>query len=249
MNEHPIIFSSEMVRAILDGRKTQTRRIIKPQPEVCPIETRPPAYPESILWHVSKDGGIYGGLLTHKEFTKYCLYGQVGDRLRLKEDYKYIIQGDLVITYYKYSYKKDRVEYTPLSYLDKKTRRKLIKGRKDVWKSKLLMFKFMARIWLEITNIRVERVQDISEEDCIAEGIELIYGKRNLSPFSGYKDYSGLVEVCGATASFHTLWDSLNAKRGYAWDKNPWVWVIEFRKAKDGKDGQGQSIRRYDALH
>jgi len=96
------------------------------------------------------------------------------------------------------------------------------------WRPSIHMPKWAARIFLEITGLREERVQDIREEDCIAEGIELIYGKRNLSPFSGYKDYSGLVEVCGATASFHTLWDSINVKRGYGWDKNPEIKVIDF---------------------
>lgn len=188
--KRPIIFSNEMVRAILDGRKFQTRRVIK--------------NPQRLE-----------GLMLKGEEANWCPYGVVGDRLWCKEDYKYLIQGDLVITYYKFSIDKNRVIYTPLGCLDEITRKKLIKGRQDVWKSKLLMFKFMARLWLEITGIRVERVQDISEEDAVKEGID-----RKLLPCSPYE-------------WFANLWDSINAKRNYGWEVNLPVWVIEFRKVKN----------------
>jgi len=92
------------------------------------------------------------------------------------------------------------------------------------------MPKWAARIFLEITNIRVERVQEISINDCVKEGIHKIRGLLPPRSNTAFKDYSGTIPECGATASFRTLWDSLNAKRGYGWDKNHWVWVIEFRK-------------------
>lgn len=215
--ERPIIFTGESVRAILDGRKSQTRRVIKPQPRIengwfnwggnrpkskyCTgaVSTYPPA-PNTIAFH--------------------CSYGQVGDRLWVKEDYKYLIQGDMVITYYKTSYEKDRVKYTLINCLDEKTKAKLIKGKQGVWKSKLLMFKFMVRIWLEITGIRVERIQDIDAVEAEAEGARR---PKRLCP-DRHDEY--ILE------RFQRLWDSINAKRGFSWDANPYVWVIEFKRIK-----------------
>ncbi len=202
-SERPIIFSGDMVRAILDGRKTQTRRIIKPQPIQISNETPLIQKKDHKLIAVQKQN---------------CPYGRVGDLLWVKEDYKYLIQGDLVITYYKYSIDKNRVRYTPLSCLDEKTQKKLIKGRQEVWKSKLLMFKFMARIWLEITNRRVEKVQDIDAVEAEAEGMRR---PKRLCP-DRHDEY--ILE------RFIRLWGSLNAKRGFSWDKNPWAWVIEFKR-------------------
>ena len=84
------------------------------------------------------------------------------------------------------------------------------------WKPSIHMPKWAARIWLEVTGVRVERVQDISEEDAIAEGIP-----------------RGAVQYCGhAIRLFRDLWDSINAKRGYPWEVNPWVWVVEFKRTE-----------------
>lgn len=180
--DHPLLFTSDMVRAILEDRKTQTRRV--------PVE-------------------------------RYRNW-KVGELIWVKEDYKYLIQGDLVITYYKFSIKEDRVGYTPLNFLNEETRKKLIKGRQDSWKSKLLMFKFMARIWLKITGLRDERVQEISVGDCQCEG-------------SGYEDNSEFFEN-GYIKAFQQLWDSINAARHkgiYAWDKNPLDKVIEFKRVRE----------------
>lgn len=157
IEEHPILFSTEMVRAILDGRKTQTRRIIKPQPlkyfpEGAASNNKPPRH---IWWsfiYPTKHGSD-----TH--IYRKCPYGKVGDRLWVKEDYKYLIQ--------------------------------------------------MARTFLEITNIRVERVQNISGPDVYNEGCP--------------------PECASYRMWFSHLWNTINAKRGYGWDKNPWVWVIEFK--------------------
>ena len=200
MAEHPIICTGNSVRGNLDGRKTQTRRVIVPQPVVFDRAGQPD----------------YASLTDPKK--KW----QVGDTLWAKEDYKYIIQGEMVLTYYKYSIDKNRVEYTPLNCLSEITRKKLNKAKQDVWKSKLLMFKFMARIFLEILGLRCEKVQDISWEDIIAEGCDV--NKPTGDP--AIDDFTAGVE---AIDTFHWLWDSINAKRGYGWSKNPFCWVIEFR--------------------
>ena len=215
MAEHPIIYSTEMVRAVLDGRKTKTRRIIKPQPE---FRQNKIVGKDVWCWDIYVWGatGLSPNILS---IVDKCPYGKVGDTLWVREALYCDEKG------YFGRYKADN---------------KPIGGELPLvwcWKTKHLSGRFMpkiqARIFLEITNItRVERVQDITPRDCVVEGIELIYGNRGLSPGAGYRDYSGAVEACGATASFRTLWDSLNAKRGYGWDKNPWVWVIEFKRTE-----------------
>lgn len=242
--ETGLICTGESVRAILDGRKTQTRRIIKPQLYRCKSDCSKDIELKHKLWCWNKRQG--GRVTWHIDsggvpdcLREQCPYGKVGDRLYCKEDYKYLIQDDMVITYYKFSINKDRVEYTLLNYLPKETQKKLVTGRQDVWKSKLLMFKFMARIWLEITGIRVERVQDISEEDAIAEGAQ--YHKYNAEEAPnptpetrGYWFFENRrvlhLGFGSAKAAFADLWDSINAKRGYGWDANPWCFVLEFRQ-------------------
>lgn len=184
MKERPILFSGEMVRAILDGRKTQTRRVLTGDfdgdfdRDGWPLVTWPST-----------------GCLTRATPR----YGGPGDRLWVRETwgvdaplddvrraYEDVTGGSLGASVY---YRADRVhENTGLT-----------------WKPSIHMPRWASRIILEITNIRVERVQDISQTDVMAEGTQ---GKR----------------------SFANLWDSINAARGYGWDANPWVWVVEFRR-------------------
>ena len=180
MAEHPILFTGEMVRAILDGCKTQTRRIAK-LPEnwhrgYGAFETNPNGSEEFI---------IHGDCGTE---TTYCPHGKVGDTLWVKETWQKI--GDYPVCY--------RAGQSGCGACPNHT-----------WRPNIHMFRKYARIFLEITNIRVERVQDISESDAEAEGTN-----------------------CDRTyrEDFRHLWDSINAKRGYGWAKNPWVWVIEFKK-------------------
>ena len=165
MKDRPLICCGQLVRAILDGRKTQTRRVTKPQP---------------------KDGET----MDVECLPFFCPYGKVGDRLWVKE--KHAFGGNGVFF-------PDSCDGTV----------------RIAWTSSRFMPKKFARIWLEITNIRVERVQDITEKDAIAEGVEVCFQH---SPHHKKR------------ASFSLLWDSLNAERGFGWYKNPWVWVIEFKR-------------------
>ena len=87
----------------------------------------------------------------------------------------------------------------------------------ESWRTPLFMPRWASRITLEITGLRVERLQDITEEDAVTEGLP----PREQTGFDT------------ARYRYHILWDSLNAKRGYAWDSNPWVWVIEFKRLSD----------------
>lgn len=207
--ERGILFSSEMVRAILAGRKTQTRRIIKPQPLEIWDECKPITTNAGIIswcFQNSKDPNLHG-------YIK-CPYGKVGDRLWVKETFAYYPDAHHVI------FKAREGEELKRNDID-------LSG---CWKSSYFMPKKFARIWLEITGIRVERVQNISEEDAQAEGC---------SPFC--RPNRDSVEALMAAAMkpekwtpykaiFARVWEKLNAKRGHSWDKNSWVWVISFRK-------------------
>lgn len=164
MTERPIIFSTEMVRAILEGRKTQSRRVINPQPAE-----------EMILRY---------------RFPK-CPYGQVGNRLWVRESF-YTESGDI---WYK---------------ADGQTAPMLIK-----WRPAIYIPKWLTRIRLEITEVRVERLQEITAEEAMLEGYPITFGK-------DWVEFS--------VPWFTEIWDSLNAKRGYGWGSNPWVWVISFRR-------------------
>jgi len=226
MSEHPITFTGEMVRAILDDRKTQTRRIIRPQlPEgVCDVfYWDEPQLPE----RVKADIGCYFNTSGGLNFNCKCPYGKVGDLLWVRETWATGKPYDFL---------------SP-SKLDPKE----VKNRKWLWylatydpkidwpyeelqsrkRPSIFMPKWAARIWLEITGIRVERVQEISEEDAIAEGIN-----REMLPYDAADPERAYLYDGAAIELFHKLWNSINAKRGYGWFENPWVWVISFKAAE-----------------
>ena len=176
--ERPIIFSSPMVRAILDGRKTQTRRLVKPQPK--------------IILAVHSDASI----TTERIFRSgdqriHCPYGQPGDRLWVRETFSLSGNG--------YFFRADVPQPETVKYS---------------WNPSIHMPRWASRITLEIINIRVERLQEISEKDANAEGVGTLFK---------YGMPAGRSIDC-----FHALWDSINAKRA-PWASNPFVWVIEFK--------------------
>jgi hypothetical protein len=213
MKETPIIFSTEMVRAYLEGRKTQSRRVIKPQPlgagefRLC----------EDDLWRIGI-GGRYNTLrIDFSQKPWRCPYGQVGDRLWVKETWA----TDPLYDGFKPS------ELYPISNsIDLK-----LFYRTDVsgngwfrWRSPLFMPRWASRIILEITGVRVERLQEITAKDIKSEGIFIKETKVGNWTFTS------------VITDFAILWDSLNAKRGYSWDFNPWVWVIEFPQHQSEKE-------------
>jgi hypothetical protein len=195
MKERPILFTGEMVRAILDGRKTQTRRVIKQQPE-----------------KVEKCFGNLRNIPFEKtsidEYTNIkCPYGNPGDRLWVRETWQTSTKG--------WIYKADHPELKPLAK----------------WKSPRFMPRRASRINLEITNIRVERVQDINIYDIEKEGINIINKLPHPLALSGtnpekVKKFMNAI----AQMEFKKLWDSINLKREFGWDSNPWIWVIEFKR-------------------
>jgi len=178
VKERPILFSAPMVRAILDGRKTQTRRVVKPQPQV--------TTPTDASWHDAKRD-MWRNL---SQFARDCCpYGVVGDRLAVRETWQEV--GDAF--YYRAT---------------DEQRHASILGE---WKPSIHMPRKACRITLEITGVRVERLNEISVVDCHAEGIA--------------PTWEGEFE----TEAFERLWDSINGKK-HPWSSNPWVWVLEFKR-------------------
>jgi len=191
--ERPILFSAPMVRAILDSRKTQTRRIAKVTDKDCkPGMITPLAgfVPRTIANHIS-----------------YCPYGKPGDRLWVRETFK---QHDEVI-----SYKADGTWITDFQHTGG------INPHENItWIPSIHMPRNASRILLEITGVRVERLQDISECDAKAEGSYVCdyFGRRLLDQSSNQGCYKW---------GYRSIWESLNGSG--SWDLNPWVWVVEFK--------------------
>lgn len=236
MRERPILFSAPMVRALLDGKKTQTRRVIKPQPDV------------SIGWggctrlmFKSRNGAdILNEAIESPEPHSYlalCPHGTIGDRLWVREAWRVgkphdntaprnilpplIERGQGVTVLYEAGGWRSigpdgRPEPT---YPDNE----LMPNWAGKARPSMFMPRAFSRITLEITSVRVERLQDIGDEDAIAEGIE--------GATEGYHVDGGRhFHAASPRYSFASLWDSLNAERGHGWDINPWVWVVEFKR-------------------
>lgn len=213
----PILFSTPMVQAILEDRKTGTRRVVKPQP---PEEDKLDVgeFNPSLT---NKDGDEYPGpdtfgAISDGEFCIKCPYGKPGDVLWVRESFAYVLLG--------VKYKSD----------GDWTREEKEFGMTLPWKPSTHMPKTACRIFLEVLSIKVERLQDISEEDAIAEGIEplKIYSfpiYRNYTPESGCKDGYQTPRF-----SFQSLWRSINGPE--SWNANPWVWVIQFKKIERPAD-------------
>lgn len=201
MKERPILFSGPMVRAMLEGRKTQTRRIIKPQPRETEewLDVDPRC---NFDWKSAYCGLDY--------IKSKCRYGQHGDRLWVKETWR-----ETGAISNPYAYKAD-VEALNLIGEDGQ----IITCRYR-WRPSIHMPKEAARIWLEIDEIRVERVQDITLGDIAAEG------NPNL-PKEKEEWIGNLPELQKEFNWFIDLWNKINSKRGYGWDQNPWVWVVKF---------------------
>ena len=201
MKERPILFNVEMVRALLDGRKTMTRRVAKLN---AAGRVQLPGSPHN--WHCEDPDAWLA-----------CPYGQPGDRLWVKERHSF---NDIMKSATPHCWLVD-VEYsdgTERNILAETKKPKLTRERGEIgWRPSIHMPRWSSRILLEITNVRVEHVQEISEEDALNEGIT-------------YHDLpnNGL-DPMRARTWFRGLWETINAARGFGWDVNPWVWVVEFR--------------------
>ena len=204
--ERPIVFGAPMVRAILDGRKTQTRRIVKPQP--------PQPFPGGVgpTWEYWPDREVFVPMGTLVDFTAEmrggirCPYGQPGDRLIVRERWA----TDPCYDHFKPSALKTS---WPILY-ESGDGRCFTRGFHRV-RSPIHMPRWASRLTLEVTGVLVERVQEISEADAVAEGTAPINIRVDAIDFP-YR------------AGYAALWDSINGKG--SWASNPWVWALEFRR-------------------
>lgn len=208
IKERGMIFNGEMVRAILEGRKAQTRRIMKPQPEPCPRGGH--WWPSNVfktMLHVEDEmqngKGGWGGLVGDA-----CPFGDVGDRIWVRETWAEAGAGAPDLKLYRANYP----EHVPSHYEN-------VPKAEDIrWTPSIHMPRWASRILLEITDVRVERLNSISEEDAGREGYPA-----NPEPFGGKMD---------KWLWFRQLWDGIYPEQSFR--HNPWVWVIEFKRVEGG---------------
>lgn len=208
--ERPILFSAPMVRAILEGRKTQTRRVIKPQPY---LDECGNACWKNSNYGQSPSGQPHFEILAspipwNKTKRVLCPYGKPGDRLWVRE--AFAVHPSQCTTIYR----ADWAGSTALPDGD------IIK-----WKPPIHMPRWASRITLEITDIRVERLQDITEADALSEGIQKLPATGRFVVTKG-DQYLGLTSG-SAKNMFQLLWETINGPE--SWEQNPFVWVIEFK--------------------
>ena len=219
----PILFNGDMVRAILDGRKACTRRPIK----------------DACLQGMTETGELFGGLneppyklpndfrtirgskwvypkwgyrvQTHVDADRvellFCPY-EIGDILYVGETFGKDKHGH-------YHYRADYPIHDCEPY--------------PIWKPSIHMPREAARIFLKVTGVRVERLQEITESVAVSEGCEYDWNGDDYRVFYG-NSYG--VSVNTSRAKFLRVWERVYSKRGYGWEQNPWVWVIEFERAK-----------------
>ena len=205
MKERPILFSAPMVRAILDGSKTQTRRVIKPQPweEYSAESIKCEHYAPCIVDKYGEmDAGpeIFGAYSTDGEWGVRCPYGHPGDRLWVRETFLVDDNHRIPKTATRKNYE---VDYKATSEDSPHWR----------WRPSIHMPRWASRITLEITGVRVERLQDITNNDALDEGTP---------------DLRTIENGWDMRRCFQDLWEQINGAG--SWAENPWVWVIEFKK-------------------
>jgi hypothetical protein len=244
IKERPILFSAPMVRAILDGSKTQTRRIVKRQPgPSCCIEE---GYEGESPFVYSQLGGYGPGYEVDETRTPCkCPFGAPGDRLWVREAFRQFDEQGVTprecsssgeeewwsqqyVAYRATPRKGLRVypDRANVTFLDESTDLSHDSNLHGPWKPSIHMPRWASRIPLEIVSIRVERLNDISEEDAKAEGIEGTWEHQYISQG---------VNASGkpiARVAFAALWGSINGPG--SWDANPWVWVVEFKRVEGG---------------
>ena len=211
MRERPILFSAPMVRALLDGTKTQTRRVVSKN-DAALLEFL--AEDTDHLGQKNEDGGTRVWCGDYPEEGSDLLksrYGLVGDQLWVRETFAHGIHA--------LSAKFE--EDGPFVYAATDSVQHRL-GEK--WKPSIFMPRYASRITLEITNVRVERLNDINEADALAEGIHKLPALRG-----GYCQIDGGTPIAGTPViGYRNLWEQINGKG--SWDLNPWVWCISFRR-------------------
>jgi len=229
MKERPILFSGPMVRAILDGRKTQTRRIVKPQPEHLQVHE----YKGSRIYDGANRRWCWKQLVAsdcwsigfEQELAELCPIAKPGDRLWVRESWCQKFKEDESGWVYNSEdnldsscvhYRADGYEVRAIDG-DGFQRWNKDGGEASPWKPSIHMPRWASRILLEVVSARVERLNEISHKDVVAEGIEPnqpgYYTCHNGAKYMDFQEYQ-------------ELWESINGQG--SWDDNPYVWVIEF---------------------
>lgn len=211
MKERPILFSAPMVRAILNGIKTQTRRVVKLKPWH-QIEERDDGAPWPWMYDGERDA----------DHWLPCPYGQPGDRLWVRETFCPIYPQDP-------HYNGGRpIEYDYRATYKHGDRLGDLIGVKKEWKPSIHMPRRASRITVEVTGVRVERLQDISADDAKAEGISEFIG-------GWWCEHDDAEQIAGMTPQegYRHLWERINGPG--SWDANPWVWVVEFKRTEGEK--------------
>lgn len=222
----PILFSGEMVRALLDGRKTQTRRVIKPQPELS----------TNGFFHIFN---AHGGTLGVPESDlpsvalDYVPY-TVGGLLYVRETWRCNSWAtDLATIFYRAS---EGDGYTAMCEQYPVAGKKRLRDEPK-WHPSIHMPRWTSRITLEVTDVRVQRLQGISDMDAISEGCRPFFDKTNIEHIECPNGKTMEMQpLKNPSDAFHKLWDSLNEKRGFGWDKNPWVVAVTFKVHKINVD-------------
>lgn len=192
MTERPILFNADMVRAILEGRKTQTRRVLKPGIRFAGCVAK---------WQVSSSGGM-----------DLHISGTPCDRFWVRETWGLHSTEPA-----------DGPEGAEVYY--RATQGDLHSLRYQLWRPSIFMPRWASRISLKLTQVRVVRLQDISEEDAKAEGIGLVLA-------DSMPEIGRIMIDKDRRAAFAHLWDSINGKRpGCSWKDNPWLWAVDFERA------------------
>jgi hypothetical protein len=227
MKERPILFSNHMVRAILGDYKTQTRRIIKPR-------------------GVSDDVAQWLHVMAKKGVDMLCPYGQLGDRLWVREtvvlerwDDEPKPPTDRPLWHY---------EPNPLNEYDSEywliPHYKATDPAPDLyygdiddnddgepkckWTPSIYIPRWASRVLLEIVSVRAEHLQDIEKDENVNDVFEEGFYKPNYYEYAD--DEPSDIDIESAVSDFKELWNSINGRRGFGWDVNPWVWVIEFKR-------------------
>jgi hypothetical protein len=202
MKERQILFSGPMVRAILEGRKTQTRRVVKPQPIISA------GINEREINEAWQNGFI----------DVKCPYGAPGDHLWVRETWFCGMMASEVNIFYAANDEGYSIELSEFDE-DELAQVKRWSEKNNVWNPSIHMPRWASRIQLEVTRIRVERLQEISQNDAIAEGVKI-------TKYGCYK-HNYPHPCLNAVDGYRELWEFINGPG--SWDANPWVWVVEFK--------------------
>lgn len=232
VKERPILMAGRLVKAILDGKKTQTRRPVKPQPAKWIDRYSRSASADHWLpsgVYIEDSAGFLGRgrlSLRSNDLPVRCPFGAPGDRLWVRETWRWYgrfradrpeggmeYRADLKQRgFEEFDKWKEAFEQFDLA---------MIMGTANKWRPSIHMPRWACRLMLEITDVRVERIKDINADGCIAEGV----------PSRGIeRDGPCIASAIMYIEDFKKLWDGINEKRGYGWAANPWVWAIEFKR-------------------